>query len=77
MMRTILLLMMILALWIQKTESCLKHPPHKPRIDRRRIQEEKEDKLSEEINKRRKMYEEEQNQLLQEPEFFIQDDTNC
>ena len=68
--------MMFLTLWIQKTESCLRHPPHKPRVEGKGIQTERGEKLRDEINKRQELYEEERSQLLQEPEYFTQDDSN-
>ena len=73
MLRAILLFgTMFLTLWIQKTESCLRHPPHKSRVDGKGIQTERREKLRDEINKRQELYEEERSQLLQEPEYFTQ-----
>ena len=86
----LLLGMMCLTLWIQKADSCIRHPPHKPRVDRKVVQTEKVEKLKDEVSRRQelyeeeqrlyeeeqRLYEEEQRLLLQEPEYFTQDDSN-
>ena len=77
-------LLLFLMVWINMTVSCIKHPPHKPRINQQVVQMEKVEKLIDEVRRKQevfeeeqrkfeeeqRLYEEEQKMLLQEPEYF-------
>ena len=77
-------LLLFLMVWINMTISCIKHPPHKPRISVTPVQMKKVEKLIEEVRRKQevfeeeqrmleeeqRLYEEEQKMLLQEPEYF-------
>ena len=80
-------LVLFLMMWVGVTISCIKHPPHNPRVSVTPVQINKVEKLIEEVRKKQeafkeeqrmlaeeqRLHEEEQRMLAQEPEYFQTD----
>ena len=83
-------LVLFLMMWVSMTISCIKHPPHNPRVSVTPVQIKKVEKLIEEVRKKQevfkeeqrmlaeeqRLHEEEQRMLAQEPEYFQTDSSS-